>query len=966
MSVSISDFWKLAYQSKLLSKDECQSLYGVFRHQTAEPDSAKAAAEWLIGQKKISVYQARTLLAGHAGPFYFGDYVVSDRMPGGDWTRRFKAKHIATDHKVLLHFLAEPESISSERWREIQAYAARHEGLTHTNLDRCYETVTRTKHKIGVSELVKGTALGDEIEQRGPLRFEEASALIRQAALGLECLHRSSLAHGRIEPENICRQSNGHVKVLRHSILVPTPYDFEDVDPKLNLDQRSNYFAPELAGPSRPPDSAADIYALGCVFFELLVGRPPFEGGDAASKMIRHAQERIANLHDAVGIPNELAEIISFMMAKNHNLRLKARDVVQRLEAFVPEAQLATPPVNRSTEATYLKQLRSRLPNTNTGPKAPVKQQTPPQKKSNAAADTIGSTAPILVEPKGTSLSTGTIAKQRRQSKVSLLLALGGVTAGIVVVAIVMASLLNSPDSPNRPSGETGSQPQTNHSKPTKDPGATESNSTDPSRDSNAESEGSLPVSVIHDDNVSLWASPTDGEALALQFLPPGTQFIAHVRMRELLSHDEGTRLLRALGPNANQMFGQWQSRIGIQPEQIESLVLAYTPRDAAAPEKTLLIRFTDGVQAEDLIKKFTPQNEGNGLLAVVDEQSVYAPNDANVWVVGTTQTVQQLIAAGKNRPLMRRGFEKLLSVSDSSRHVSLVTSPNFLLVGGRKLFRDADLSWRDSLLDLLGDGHKAISFSLHLSESFYVELRIAPRSNVDVHLAAKRLRDRFGRLPDRVMKFLGQANVHPYWQRLAERLPTMVQFAVDHGRVVPSDGQVVANLVLPSTAAHNLVLAGEMAIWAGEKDSQSSSQVRSFAIDEILDHSMTFQFDQLSLEGAVRDLASRVNEELPGANLEIRIAGGDLQLEGITRNQQIKGFSIENESVAQVLTRLLMKANPVTTVRFPTEKDQKLVWVVDPVPASAVRSLVITTRAATERKGYDLPQIFRPRDASK
>jgi tRNA/tmRNA/rRNA uracil-C5-methylase (TrmA/RlmC/RlmD family) len=52
---------------------------------------------------------------------------------------------------------------------------------------------------------------------------------------------------------------------------------------------------------------------------------------------------------------------------------------------------------------------------------------------------------------------------------------------------------------------------------------------------------------------------------------------------------------------------------------------------------------------------------------------------------------------------------------------------------------------------------------------------------------------------------------------------------------------------------------------------------------------------------------------------------GDDLKLDGITRNGQIRGFVQENKTVAEVLTSMVMKANPVTTVKVPNEKDQKL-----------------------------------------
>jgi len=91
-----------------------------------------------------------------------------------------------------------------------------------------------------------------------------------------------------------------------------------------------------------------------------------------------------------------------------------------------------------------------------------------------------------------------------------------------------------------------------------------------------------------------------------------------------------------------------------------------------------------------------------------------------------------------------------------------------------------------------------------------------------------------------------------------------------------------------------------------------------------------------------------------------IKIIGDDLKLDGITRNQSIRDFKQENQTVADILTALVRKANPVTTVKDPSEKDQKLVWLIGPDPDSAGKQVVlITTRNAAGTKKYTLPAHF-------
>ena len=103
-------------------------------------------------------------------------------------------------------------------------------------------------------------------------------------------------------------------------------------------------------------------------------------------------------------------------------------------------------------------------------------------------------------------------------------------------------------------------------------------------------------------------------------------------------------------------------------------------------------------------------------------------------------------------------------------------------------------------------------------------------------------------------------------------------------------------------------------------------------------------------------DVAQQINEELRGlpAPFAIEIVGADLELDGITRNQQIRDFDSQNKSVEEVLTALTLKANPTQNVAA-DDPEQKLVWV----PLSESRKVVITTRSAAKTKGQALPAAF-------
>ena len=122
--------------------------------------------------------------------------------------------------------------------------------------------------------------------------------------------------------------------------------------------------------------------------------------------------------------------------------------------------------------------------------------------------------------------------------------------------------------------------------------------------------------------------------------------------------------------------------------------------------------------------------------------------------------------------------------------------------------------------------------------------------------------------------------------------------------------------------------------------------------------------FDQASLERALQMLESEFKQAAPNARYDtsIRILGQDLQLEGITRNMSLRDFKQEDKTVGELLTAIVRRANPITTVKNPAEPDQKLIWVIGEDPNDGITRLLITTRAGAAKRGYKLPEAFAPK----
>ncbi|MEV5434631.1 serine/threonine-protein kinase, partial [Streptomyces sp. NPDC052682] len=138
-----------------------------------------------------------------------------------------------------------------------------------------------------VMELVQGDSLAGVLARSGPLPAERVADIAAQAAAGLAVAHRQGVVHRDIKPGNLLLAADGTVKIGDFGIA-----RFVD-DPAAALTATgqivgtSLYLAPERAL-GKPAGPAADVYALGCVLYHLLTGRPPFHAESAMAILHQH------------------------------------------------------------------------------------------------------------------------------------------------------------------------------------------------------------------------------------------------------------------------------------------------------------------------------------------------------------------------------------------------------------------------------------------------------------------------------------------------------------------------------------------------------------------------------------------------------------------------------------------------------------------------------------------------------
>ncbi|MBM3965362.1 MAG: hypothetical protein FJ308_09900 [Planctomycetes bacterium] len=489
------------------------------------------------------------------------------------------------------------------------------------------------------------------------------------------------------------------------------------------------------------------------------------------------------------------------------------------------------------------------------------------------------------------------------------------------------------------------------------------------------------------DDGKSPWTPPTIGSPYSTDMLPMGIETLVFL---------SGTAIERK--KPVDQLLQWWQDVQGnatslpelgwVNRDGLESVAIAWYP-GAEISTFQRVVRFTyseskplsDRVVASESMEPKKVSSEGGPSqtfwIAPVDGQQVAFAgeelrSDANTAVkritVGPISLIEQLAKnQGKSGPL-RRQMELLLQATDSRADVTVLAAPSFLYGDGKLLMGEHSGKVLSLLRSFVDDNVQAMMIRTHFEPAWYVEVRTLGNDLQSAFRDAAEAKKRLEGLPDEMEARFTAKPADPYWRALANRYPQMLRKLVGYTRAASEDGQVVLNAYLPSEAVQNMTISSWMALQADTGATTNKVAVAkptpttSKTLEELLEAKISIKLEQESLEAVLQAVSNEVRDIHTGGmeTLPMAINGGAFQKEGITRNQQIRGFDFKDTSLRQVLTALTRRANPVTTVKAPNEKDQKVVWVLLDDPATpSKKKLEMTTRVWADSNQANLPTEF-------
>ncbi len=229
----------------------------------------------------------------------------------------YLAKDTALNREVAIKVLDTAAAADGTLRRMFVKEARSLARLSHPNIVSVYDVGEVDNLPYIVMEHLAGGSLKGRIERAGPLKAGDAARIAIEIANGLAFAHSKGIIHADLKPSNILFDANDHAKIADFGIA-RTPKE-DAATPELYA--TAMYVAPERVE-GKQASVQSDVYGLGLVFYEMLVGAPPFTSTSAGVLMRDHVVRMpVPPSHLRASLPRELDTIVLKALAKQPNLR---------------------------------------------------------------------------------------------------------------------------------------------------------------------------------------------------------------------------------------------------------------------------------------------------------------------------------------------------------------------------------------------------------------------------------------------------------------------------------------------------------------------------------------------------------------------------------------------------------------------------------------------------------------------
>ena len=278
---------------------------------------------------------------------YVGPYQIISFLAAGGMGEVYRARDTKLKRDIAIKILPDEFSRDADRVSRFLREAEVLASLNHPNIGAIYDLEEVNGARFLVLELIEGETLAERIA-RGPIPIDEALAIAKQIVDALEAAHERGIVHRDLKPANVKITPDGKVKVLDFGLAKV----FETQSPSAT---RSNsptmlsgtmggmivgtaaYMSPEQAR-GQPADQRSDVFAFGCVLFEMLAGQQAFQGEDISDVLAAVIKGDVNFNSLPSNLSPRLYELLRRSLAKNRRERMQAiGDVRFELDAITAD-----------------------------------------------------------------------------------------------------------------------------------------------------------------------------------------------------------------------------------------------------------------------------------------------------------------------------------------------------------------------------------------------------------------------------------------------------------------------------------------------------------------------------------------------------------------------------------------------------------------------------------------------------
>jgi eukaryotic-like serine/threonine-protein kinase len=292
----------------------------------------------------------------------FGDFRLLNKLGVGGMGTVFKAHQSSLDRtvaiKILARDLADKPRFVERFLREARVLAR----LDHPNILRCFEVKQERGYHYYAMEYMDGGSLESWLRKLGRFTIGDALHIGLACASALEYAHEQNLIHRDIKPENLLLTNKGVVKVADMGLVKALEEDVGLTESGVSLGTPT-YMSPEQTRNAKYADARSDIYALGCMLYKLVTGKPAFKGDTLAELLEAKERDRVTPAHKLnPDIPNRLDLMLEKMMARRPEHRYQTcTELIADLEglrlanpvlSFMPQSATGTSGTHRALSAS--------------------------------------------------------------------------------------------------------------------------------------------------------------------------------------------------------------------------------------------------------------------------------------------------------------------------------------------------------------------------------------------------------------------------------------------------------------------------------------------------------------------------------------------------------------------------------------------------------------------------------------